>query len=115
MRQRQTDDLAVPVADRADAVERPLDAGPVVVAERPDVLDDVADVGLRDLALQERDLAVGEARLGPPAEIEDHLDQRLLVGQRVDGLDDLRRQRRQQGIEVVDRLAAIVGSHACPP
>ena len=53
----QPDDLAVPVADRADPVERPLDAGPVVVAERADVLDDVGDVGLGDLAIEQHHLA----------------------------------------------------------
>ena len=50
----QPDDLAVAVADGADAVERPLDAGAVVVAERPDVLDDEGDVGLADLAIEQR-------------------------------------------------------------
>ena len=49
----QPDDLAVAVADRADPVERPLDAGPVVVAERADVLDDEGDVGLGDLAIEQ--------------------------------------------------------------
>ena len=92
----QPDDLAVPVADRADPVERPLDPGPVVVAERPDVVDDVGDVGLADLAIEQRHLAVREARLRPAAEVEDDLDEVLLGGQRVDGLDDLRRQRREE-------------------
>ena len=56
---------------------------------------------------------VGEARLRPPAEVHHDLDQGLAVGQRVDRRDDLRRQRREQGVEVVDRFAlAIVGSHA---
>src|SRR5207342_781731 len=30
----QPDDLAVPIADRADPMERPLDPGPVVIPER---------------------------------------------------------------------------------
>jgi hypothetical protein len=113
---RQPDDLAGPVADRRDPVEGPLDPGPIVVAERADVLDHVGDVRLADLALEERDLAIREPRLGPPAEVEDDLDDRLLIGQRVDRLDDLGRQRRQQGVEVVDRLTvAVVWSHAGPP
>ena len=54
------------------------------------------------------DLAVREARLRPAAEVQDDLDQRLLLGQRVDGVDDLRRQRRQERVEVVDRFASPV-------
>ena len=47
-----------------DAVERPLDAGAVVVPERADVVDDVLDVLLGDLALQQHRLAAAaEARL----------------------------------------------------
>jgi hypothetical protein len=97
-------------------VERPLDPRPVVVAEDADVLDDVGDVGLVDLSLEQRHLAVGEARLRPAAQVEDDLDHVLLVGEGVDGGDDLRRQRRQERVEVVDRLAAsVLWSHACPP
>ena len=104
---RQPDDLAVAVADRADAVERPLDARAVVVAERADVLDDVRDVRLGDLAVEQRDLGIRVARLGPPAEVHDDLDQLLPVGQGVDRRDDLRRQRGEQDVEVVGRLAAL--------
>ncbi len=76
----QPDDLAVAVADGADAVKRPLDPGPVVVAERADVVDDVGDVRLGDLALQERHLAVREARLRATAQVEDDLDEGLILG-----------------------------------
>ena len=89
-------------------MERPLDPRAVVVAERPDVLDDVGDVRLTDLAFEEGNLAVRETRLGAPAQVEDDLDQRLLLGQRVDGVDDLPRQGRQERVEVVDRFAAPV-------
>ena len=75
----QPDDLAVPVADRADAVERPLDARPVVVTERADVLDDEGEVGLHDLAVEEHHLRIGEACLRPAAEVHDDLDQGGLV------------------------------------
>ena len=55
----------------------------------------------------------GKRASGPPAEVHDDLDQGGPVGQRMDGGDDLGRQRREQGIEIVDRLArAFVGSHA---
>ena len=104
----QPDDLAVAVADGADAVERPLDAGAVVVAERADVLDDEGDVGLVDLALEERHLRIREARLRPPAEVHDDLDEGGPVRQGMDGGDDLGRQGREQRVEVVDRFALAV-------
>ena len=40
-----------------DAVQRPLDARAVVLAERADVVDDVLDVLLGDLALEQHHLA----------------------------------------------------------
>ena len=89
-------------------MERPLDAGAVVVAERADVLDDVGDVRLGDLALEEAHLRIREARLGPPAQVHDDLDERIAVRQGVDRGDDLRRQRREQGVEVVDRFALAI-------
>ena len=110
----QTDDLPVPVPDRADPMERSLDAGPVVVPERADVVDDEGDVGLGDLALEQHRLGVREAGLGPPAEVEHDLDQRLPVRGRMDGFDDLGRQRREQDVEVIDRLTVpVLVSHAC--
>ena len=75
MRQVRPDDLAAPVADGGDAVEGPLDAGAVVLAERADVVDDVLDVRLGDLAL-EQDLlaAAAEARLRAAPEVHHDLD-----------------------------------------
>ena len=109
----QADDLAGPIANRADPVQGPLDPGPIVVTERPDVIDDVGDVGLGDLAVEEHHLAIREARLRPPTQVEDDLDQRLLLGESVDGRHDLGRQRREQRVQVVDRFAtAIRWSHA---
>ncbi len=106
---RQTDDLAVPIADGADPVEGPLDAGPVVVPERTDVVDHVEDVGFRDLPLEEDHLAVGEAGLRQAPEVEDDLDEIGRVRQGMDGRHDVRRQRGQEDVEVVDRFAAVVG------
>ena len=67
--------------------------GAVVVAERADVVDDVLDVLLGDLAI-EQDLlaATAEARLGTPAEVHDDLDQVALGRQRAQAVADLRRQ-----------------------
>ena len=62
----QADDLAAAVADGRDAVQRALDAGAVVVAERADVIDDVLDVLLGDLALEQH-LLRRQRRSAPPA------------------------------------------------
>ena len=107
----EPDDLAVAVADRRDAVERPLDARPVVVPEAPDVVDDVGDVRLGHLPVEEDRLAVREARLRATPEVEDHLDELGLVGQGVDGRHDLLRQRAEEQVEVVHRFAVAV--HRC--
>ena len=67
---------------------------------------------LVDLAVEQADLRVREARLGPAAEVHDDLDQRGPIGQRMHRVDDLRRQRGQQGIEIVHRFElAVVGWH----
>ncbi len=105
----EADDLAAPVPDGADPVERALDAGPVVVAEGPDLVHDLADVRLGDLAVEERHLAVGEARLGPPAEVHHHLDQVGALWQGMERGDDLRRERREERLQVVDRFATCDG------
>ena len=77
----QADDLAVAVADGGDAVERPLDAGAVVVAERADVVDDVLDVLFGDLALEQLGLAAAaEARLRRAAEVHHDLDHVRALG-----------------------------------
>ena len=48
-----------------DAMQRPLDSGAVVLAERADVVDDVLDVLVGHLALEQHLLAAGaETRLG---------------------------------------------------
>ena len=112
----QPDDLAVPVADGADPMQRPLDPGAIVVAERADVLDDIGDVGLVDLAIEEDHLAVREAGLRTAPEIEHDLDQVVLGRQPVDGRDDLRREGRQEQLEVVHGLAvgAFRGQRSLP-
>ena len=90
-------------------MERPLDARPVVVAEAPDVLDHVGDVGLGDLPVEERLLGVREARLRPTAEIHHDLDERASVLEGVDGRDDVLRQGREEQIEVVHLLEITFG------
>jgi len=89
-------------------VERPLDAGPIVVAEGADVVDHVLDVGLADLAIEERHLAVDEARLGSPAEVHDDLDQLRRIGQVADRREDVGRKSVEEQTQVVDRFASAV-------
>ena len=106
---RQADDLAGPVANGADAVERPLDAGPVVVAERADVVHHVLDVRLGDLALEQGHLAVHEPRLGPPPQVHHDLDQLRGIGQRRGPpAIDIGREGAQEQTQIVDRLASAV-------
>ena len=112
----QPDDLAVPVADRADPVERPLDARPGCRRRSVPMWSTTWAMSASSISRSRSvDLAVREARLRPAAEVEDDLDQRLLVGQRVDGVDDLRRQGGQERVEVVDRFAAPVSGQPMPP
>src|SRR5664280_727219 len=102
----QADDLPRPIADGADAMKRPLDAGPVVLTEDTDVIDDIGEVGLGDLALEECLLAVGEARLRSPAEVHHNLDQVGWIGQSLDGLGHVRWKRIEKPPQVVDHLAS---------
>ena len=84
-------------------MEGPLDARAVVVAEAADVVDDVRDVMLGDLALEQRDLAARVARLGLAAEVQDDLDQGLSLGQGANGVHDLGRERLEQDLEIIGR------------
>ena len=95
-------DLAAAVADGADAVERALDAGAVVVTERADVVDHVLDVLRLDLAV-EQDLlaATAEAGLRPAAEVHDDLDDAAYALEGAHALADLGRQRLEERLEVV--------------
>ena len=112
MRQVRPTTLPLAVADGRDAMERPLDARAVVVAERADAGDDVLQVVLGDLALEQHALAArAEAGLGPAAEVHHDLDDVEHVGQRADGVADLRRQGLQQRLHVVGGLASVQFSH----
>ena len=103
----EADDLARAVADGRDAVQRALDPGAVVVAERADALDDVLDVPLGHLAVEEATSPVGEARLRPPAEVHHHLEQVGPIAELAQPIADLRRQRLHQRVEVVGRSRGV--------
>ena len=109
----EPDHLAGAVADGGDAVQGALDTGPIVVAEDPDVVDHVRDIGVADLPVEEHLLAVHEARLGPPAKVHHHLEQVAAVRERAEALDDLGGERCHQRIEVIGHLLARDRGHAC--
>ncbi len=74
-------------------MQSPLDSGAVVPAECADVIDDVLQVRLADLAFEQGHLAVGEASLRPATQVHHDLDQLRRIRQRVDGLEQIRRKR----------------------
>src|SRR5207244_6799359 len=62
-----THDLAAAIADHRDAMQRALDAGPVVVTERSDPARDELEVFRGGRRLLEDHLVVRKAGLGPSA------------------------------------------------
>ena len=70
----------------------------------PDVLDDERQVRLDDLPLEQAHLRIREAGLRSASEVHDDLDQGGTIREGVDGRHDLRRQRRQQGVKIVDQF-----------
>ena len=71
---RQTDDLAGAIANRADAVERLLDAGAIVGAEGRDARANVRDIFVANRRLGEINKIVLETGLGRTPEIEHDLN-----------------------------------------
>ncbi len=89
-------------------MERPLDAGAVVVAESADVVDDVLDVGFGDLAFEQGHLAVGGARLRPAPQIHHDLDEVRRIRQGMHRLHHIGREGREKQIQIVDQLPPAV-------
>ena len=85
---RQADDLAGAIANRADAVQRLLDAGAVVGAERRDARADVRDVFVRNRRLGEIREVVFETRFGRTPEIEHDFDDLFEVAEPDERLPD---------------------------
>src|SRR5205085_3688227 len=98
---RETCDATRPVANRRDAVQRPLDARPVVVAELAHVVGDVLEVGCGHRAVREKDLATGHARLGLAAEVENDLEQLARVGALVQRPSQVGRQRAGEELDLL--------------
>jgi len=93
-------DLAAAIADHRDAVERALDASPVVVTERSDPARDELEVFRGDRRLVEDHLVVGKAGLGLAAQVEHHFQQQTLVIEAFDRPVDVRRQRLEELVEL---------------
>mmetsp|Transcript_2519 Transcript_2519/g.5651 ORF Transcript_2519/g.5651 Transcript_2519/m.5651 type:complete len:500 (+) Transcript_2519:372-1871(+) len=108
---RQPHDLAPAVADARDAVQRALDAGAVVAAE-------LAHGGLRGVQVVLVDgrraqalvaQLAREARLGAPAEVQDHLQERVAVLVGHQDVAHVSREHIDDHVEVVHLLLVVVG------
>ena len=93
-------------------MQRPLDAGPVVVAELADVLDDVVDVLLGHLAVEQDHLAGVKRASGrrPRSITISSRSVRLLSSRRRSQISG--GQRLHQRVEVIGHLAACHGDRA---
>ncbi len=96
----QADNLATAVADRGNAVERPLDAGPVVVTEGANARGYELEVFRGDGRVVEDDLVVRKASLGLASEVEHHLQQQPLVIETLDRPVEMWRQRLEEQVEL---------------
>ena len=99
---RQPDDLAGAIADRADAMQRLLDAGAVVGAERRDARADVRDIFVRDRRVGKIREVVFETRLGRTPEIEHDFDDIFDVVETDERLPD----REGEDVEELGELPA---------
>jgi hypothetical protein len=82
-------------------VQRPLDAGAVVVAEVADPFDDVVQILGRNRLGPEEDLAAGQTRLRLAAEVHDDFEELVALGQGLERFADLGWQDFEQEAEVV--------------
>ena len=96
--QRQADDVAPPVADARDAVQRPLDPGPVVGGELADAVHHIVDLFARRLPLAESDLAGQKPSLGLAAQVQDDFQQTGILFLLYKSLADGQRQHVPQSV-----------------
>jgi hypothetical protein len=94
--QGQPHDLLLAVTDRRDAMERALDACPVVSAEGTDALQHILYVLVGDLLRVDQEALVQESHLGLTPEIQHHLQQVGGVVSVPERPLDVRRQRFDQ-------------------
>src|SRR5690606_23181444 len=104
---RQAHDVAFAVADGRDAVQRGLDAGPVVVAELADPAHHVVDVLPGHGLVATVNAAVGEAGFGPPPQVQHDFQKLGQVVQADEHVPHAGRQHVQQLFQVVDDFFAL--------
>ena len=102
----QPDDGPGAVADGRDAVQGALDAGAVVLPERPHVRRHVVQVLAHHLGLRQRRFAVRETRLGQAAQIKHDLQQVFALRVAFQGYPKARGHHAQQQIQVVGNTDA---------
>ena len=98
---RQPDNRVPAVPDAGNPMQRPLDAGAIVLGERAHAMDDIFDVFARDRLIAEVDRAAGKTAFGLTAEIHDDFDQILEIGLTVERILDVGRHDAEQEIEIV--------------
>src|SRR5256885_4112364 len=82
-------------------MQRALDPGPVVVAELPDVVGDVVEIGSRHGVVGEQHLASRHARLGLTAQVEHDLQQLSRVGALVQGAREIGGERAGEQLDLL--------------
>ena len=108
---RQAHDFARAVPQCRDAMQSALDPGAIVATELSDMADHVREVLRRDLALGERVLTPGEARLRQTPEVHDDLEQAGEAIERPNALSDVRGKPAKKCLELV----ALLHGHVTPP
>src|SRR5690606_2012956 len=103
----EADDGALAVADRGDAVQGTLDAGPVVVAKLADPAHHVVDVVPGHRSLAQVDETVGKAGLRAAPQVQHELQERREVVHADQNVPDIGRQHVQQLLQVVHNFLTL--------
>ncbi len=105
--QRQPDDVAAPVADGRDAVQRALDAGAVVRVELADAFIDVCDVFCCDLRFTQHHFALDIACRGDTPEVNDDLEQPVVIVRLVNRVNYGFREYVKEGVQIVSNATLL--------
>src|SRR5205823_7645167 len=97
----ESGDATRPIADGRDAVQRPLDTRPVVVAELTYVIGDVLEVRCGHRAVGEKHLATRHACLGLTAEVDNDFEQLGGVGPLIQRAREVSRQRADDELDLL--------------
>src|SRR5690606_27871627 len=103
----EADDGALAVADRGDAVQGALDAGPVVVAKLTDPAHHVVDVLPGHRFLAQVDETVGKAGFRAAPQVQHDLQELREVVHSDQNIPDIGRQHVQQLLQVVHDFLAL--------